>query len=134
MKKKIVLFDGVCNLCNKAITYIIEHDPKDQFRFAALQSDEGKSLLAKYEIDPTEIDSIVLVSDNKSYIKASAALRIAKNLSGALPLIYGFAIFPKVITNGVYDFIARNRYNWFGKKDNCMIPTADLKSKFLDNK
>jgi predicted DCC family thiol-disulfide oxidoreductase YuxK len=133
MEHKIVLFDGVCNLCNKAVTFIINHDPEDQFRFAALQNEEGKKLLDKYSIDPEKTDSIVLIMNDRAYIKASAALRIAKHLSGAWPLLYGFAILPKFITNSLYDFVARNRYGWFGKKDNCMIPTADLKSKFLDN-
>jgi len=132
MEKKIVLFDGVCNLCNKAVTYIIDHDSNDQFRFAALQSDIGKELLKKHEIDPDEIDSIILIQDDQAYIKASAALRIAKNLSGATALLYGFIILPKFITNSLYDFVARNRYDWFGKKDNCMVPSTDLKSKFLD--
>jgi predicted DCC family thiol-disulfide oxidoreductase YuxK len=132
MVKKIILFDGVCNLCNKAVTYIIDHDPKDQFRFAALQSDVGASLLEKYQIDPEKTDSIILIKNDQAFIKAGAALRIARGLSGALPLLYGFTVLPKFITNSVYDFIARNRYNWFGKKDNCMIPTPDLKSKFLD--
>jgi len=133
MEKKIILFDGVCNLCNKAVTYIIDHDPKDQFRFAALQSEVGKALLEKHDIDPAAVDSIVLISEDKAFIKAGAALRIAKHLSGLLPALYVFVVLPAFITNSVYDIIARNRYDWFGKKDNCMIPTADLKSKFLDN-
>lgn len=132
MKKKIVLFDGVCNLCNKAVTYIINHDSEDQFRFAALQSDIGKKLLKEHDINPEEIDSIILIQDGMSFIKASAAIRIAKHLSGATSLLYGFIIFPKFITNSIYDLVAGNRYSWFGKKDNCMIPTPDLKSKFLD--
>ncbi len=131
--KKIVLFDGVCNLCNKAVTFIIDHDPKDQFRFAALQSPEGKKLLNDFSIDVEKIDSIILIQSGKAYIKAGAALRIAKHLSGIFPLLYGFIILPKFLTNSIYDFIARNRYDWFGKKDNCMIPTPDLQSKFLDN-
>ncbi|BAO56258.1 thiol-disulfide oxidoreductase DCC family protein [Nonlabens marinus] len=133
MEKKTILFDGVCNLCNKAVTFIIDHDPKDQFRFAALQSDVGVKLLDQHGIDPQEIDSIVLLENDEVHIKASAALRIAKNLSGAWPLLYAFVVLPKFLTNSVYDFIARNRYDWFGKKDNCMIPTPELKSKFLDN-
>ena len=133
MEKKIILFDGVCNLCNKAVTYIIDHDPKDQFRFAALQSDVGKALLEKHNIDPKVVDSIILIKEDKAFIKAGAALRIAKDLSGLLPVLYVFVILPGFITNSVYDFIARNRYDWFGKKDNCMIPTAELKAKFLDN-
>ncbi len=133
MEKKTILFDGVCNLCNKAVTFIIDHDPKDQFRFAALQSEVGVKLLSQYNIDSEKIDSIILINNDKAFIKASAALRIAKHLSGGWPILYGFVILPKFLTNSIYDFVARNRYDWFGKKDNCMIPTPELKSKFLDN-
>lgn len=132
MKKKIVLFDGVCNLCNKAVTFIIEHDKNDQFRFAALQSDVGKELLATHEIDPEAIDSIILIKNKKAFIKASAALRIAKDLDGPISSLYIFIILPKFLTNYIYDFIARNRYNWFGRKNHCMIPTPRLKAKFID--
>ncbi len=132
MEKSIVLFDGVCNLCNQAVTFIIERDARDQFRFAALESEVGQELLKNYSLDSSHIDSIVLIQDGKAFIKASAALRIAKKLKGPASLLYGFIIIPRVISNAVYDFIARNRYQWFGKKDNCMIPTADLKSKFID--
>lgn len=132
MKKKIVLFDGVCNLCNKAVTFIIEHDKNDQFRFAALQSDVGKELLASHEIDPEAIDSIILIKNKKAFIKASAALRIAKDLDGPISSLYIFIILPKFLTNYIYDFIARNRYNWFGRKNHCMIPTPRLKAKFID--
>lgn len=127
----IILFDGVCNLCNGAINFIIARDPNDRFRFAALESEIGQELLAKYKIDSSKIDSIVLIRDDKAYAKAGAALRIAKNMSGVWPLLYGLVIIPKFISNAVYDFIARNRYKWFGKKESCMIPTPELKAKFL---
>lgn len=132
MKKKIVLFDGVCNLCNKAVTFIIDHDKNDQFRFAALQSEVGKKLLATHEIDPEAIDSIILIKNNKAFIKASAALRISKDLDGPISSLYIFIILPKFLTNYIYDFIARNRYSWFGRKSHCMIPTPRLKAKFID--
>ncbi len=127
----IVLFDGVCNLCNGAVLFIIKHDKKDRFRFAALESELGEQLLLKYEIDPTKIDSIVLISGDTAYAKAGAALRIAKHLSGLWPLLYSLIIIPNFLSNAVYDFIAKNRYKWFGKKESCMIPTPELKSKFL---
>ncbi|AGC78362.1 putative DCC family thiol-disulfide oxidoreductase YuxK [Nonlabens dokdonensis] len=127
----IVLFDGVCNLCNGAVLFIIKHDKKDRFRFAALESKIGEELLARHQIDPTKIDSIVLISGDTAFAKAGAALRISKHLSGLWPLLYAFIIVPKFIANAVYDFIARNRYKWFGKKESCMIPTPELKSKFL---
>ncbi len=127
----IILFDGVCNLCNGAINFIIERDPNDRYRFAALESDIAQELLARHEINTDEIDSIVLVRDGEAFAKAGAALRIAKGMSGAWPLLYGLIIIPKFIADAVYDFIARNRYKWFGKKESCMIPTPELKAKFL---
>lgn len=128
---KIILFDGVCNLCNGAVTYIIKRDKKNVFKFAALQSEIGKELVSKFKIDTSKVDSIILIDGEKQYDKSSAALRISKELSGALPLLFGFIILPKFIRNFVYDYIAKNRYKWFGKKESCMIPTPELKSKFL---
>lgn len=132
MEKKIILFDGVCNLCNGAITFIIKRDKKDVFRYAPLQSTIGKELAAKHYIDLDSVDSIILISDNKAVAKSTAALRIAKHLSGGWPLMVVFLVLPAFLRDWVYDFIARNRYKWFGKKDACMIPTPELKSKFLD--
>lgn len=129
--KHIVLFDGVCNLCNGAVLFIIKRDKKDRFRFAALESDLGKELLARHNIDPSKIDSIVLISGDSAFAKAGAALRIAKYLTGLWPLLYSLVIIPKFIADAMYDFIAKNRYKWFGKKESCMIPTPELKSKFL---
>ncbi|WP_271424518.1 thiol-disulfide oxidoreductase DCC family protein [Aequorivita sinensis] len=128
---KIILFDGVCNLCNGAINYVIKRDPNNVFKFAALQSEIGQELTAKFKIDGSKIDSIILIDGDKHYEKSTAALYIAKHLSGAYPLLFGFIIVPKFIRNAVYDYVARNRYKWFGKKDKCMIPTAELKNKFL---
>ncbi|HBO30877.1 MAG TPA: thiol-disulfide oxidoreductase [Leeuwenhoekiella sp.] len=132
MKDKIILFDGVCNLCNGAINFIIKHDPKGIFKFASLQGETGKQLLAQHNIDPQETDSIVLIDNDQVSVKSSAALRIAKNLNQGYPLLFGFMIIPTFIRNGVYDFIAANRYKWFGKKESCMLPTPELRSRFLD--
>ena len=130
--KKIILFDGVCNLCNGAITFIIKRDKNDVFRYAPLQSEVGKNLAAKHNIDLNKVDSIILVTEDKAYAKSSAALHIAKQLSSAWPLLTVFFILPAFLRNLAYDFIARNRYKWFGKKEACMIPNPELKSKFLD--
>jgi predicted DCC family thiol-disulfide oxidoreductase YuxK len=129
--KKIILFDGVCNLCNSSIIFVIKHDPKDLFRFAPLQSDIGKLLMEKHQIDPQETDSIILVDQEKAYTKSSAALRVSRHLSGGYPLLAIFLIIPVFLRNLVYDYIAKNRYKWYGKKDSCMIPTPELKAKFL---
>lgn len=129
--KKIILFDGVCNLCNGAVTFIIERDKNDRFRYAALQSDIGKKLTDSYKVDTEEVDSIILVEGESYYTKSSAALRIARHLSGGYPLLYGLMILPPFIRDRMYDVIAKNRYKWFGKRESCMVPTPELKAKFL---
>jgi len=129
--KKIILFDGVCNLCNGSVVFIIKRDKKDVFRFAAIQSDEGQELIQKYNIDTSKVDSILLLDGETYYAKSTAALKIARHLKGGYPLLYGFMILPRFLRNWVYDIIARNRYKWFGKKESCMIPTPELKAKFL---
>lgn len=128
----ILLFDGVCNLCNGAVQFLIQRDPKGIFRFASLQSDAAQGLLSQFPQAPTDISTIILVEDGRMYTKSDAALRAARYLSGAWPALYGFIIVPRPIRNAVYDWIARNRYRWFGKKDQCMIPTPGLKERFLD--
>lgn len=130
--KKIVLFDGVCNLCNKTVVFIIKHDKKDMFRFASLQSEIGKKHTEERDIDTSEVDSIVLIDPGNAYfVKSSAALEIAKQLSG-YSWMRIFLYLPEGFRNFVYDIIAKNRYQWFGKKNNCMVPTAELKGKFLE--
>lgn len=128
---KIILFDGVCNLCNGAVNFVIERDKKNVFKFAALQSEVGRELASKYEIDTAALDSIILIDGDTHYEKSTAALRIARELSGGYPLLYGFMVLPRFLRNAVYDYIAKNRYKWFGKKESCMIPTPELKSRFL---
>lgn len=127
----IILFDGVCNFCNSSVNKIIRHDKKNRFKFTALQSETGKKLLAKHSIDSTKTDSIILIENDSAFIKSTAILKISKHLSGIYPFAYGFIIIPTFIRNFVYDFIARNRYKWWGKKDSCMIPTQEVKAKFL---
>jgi predicted DCC family thiol-disulfide oxidoreductase YuxK len=131
--KKIVLFDGVCNLCDGAVQRIIKHDKKDVFRFASLQSEIGKKLVAERGLDPEEIDSIILIEPGVAYYrKSTAALEISRDLSGGYAFLKNFLFIPEVFRDGIYDLIASNRYNWFGKKEQCMIPTPELKAKFLD--
>lgn len=131
--KKIILFDGVCNLCNNAVNIIIDHDKNDVFRYASLQSQLGQQLTSERGIDTSKIDSIILIDPgNAYYIKSTAALQIAKHLSGGYRLLSNFLFLPEGFRNLVYDFIAKNRYKWFGKKDNCRIPTPELKNKFLE--
>jgi len=130
-KYKIILFDGVCNLCNATVNFVIKRDKNGVFRFAALQSEIGKELALEFNIDTSQSDSIILIDNEKCYIKSSAALHISKQLSGGYPLLFGFMIIPTFIRNWVYDFVARNRYQWYGKKESCMVPTTEMKEKFL---
>lgn len=131
MQNPVILFDGVCNLCNGAVQYVIKHDKKKQFRFAALQSEAGQSLLKKHSLSSTDFNSFILLLGENVYSKSTAALMVAKNLDGAIKLLSGFIIVPEVIRDAVYNFIARYRYKIFGRKETCMLPTADLQSRFL---
>ncbi|MFM7709349.1 MAG: thiol-disulfide oxidoreductase DCC family protein [Ferruginibacter sp.] len=127
----IVLFDGVCNLCNHSVQFIIKRDPDARFRFAALQSPVGEALCQQYGIDPTKTDSVILIQNKKAQTHSSAALRIARQLRGPVKILYLLIIIPYFLRDLVYNLIARNRYRWYGKKESCMIPTPDLKSRFL---
>ena len=128
----VILFDGVCNLCNASVQYVIKHDKKKLFRFASLQSSFGESVLKQYDLPVNTFNSFILLSDNKIYTRSTAALLVAKKLSGLIKLLYGFIIIPKFIRDFVYDIIAKNRYKWFGKKEACWVPTPELKSLFLN--
>jgi len=131
LNKKIILFDGVCNLCESSVQFIIKHDKKDVFRFVSLQSNLGQQILEHLGIESSSIDSIVLYEPGIAYYyKAEAALLIAKELKGWYFILSYFLIFGKSL-NFIYDYIAKNRYKWFGKKESCMIPTEALKAKFL---
>lgn len=132
--KYVIYFDGVCNLCNSSIQFVIKHDKNDHFRFASLQSDFAKTALGKENIDSDDMESIILeTADGKIYKRSSAVLRIASKLGFPINWLSIFLVVPKFIRDGVYRYIGRNRYKWFGKQDNCMIPTPELTKKFLDN-
>ena len=130
--QSVILFDGVCNFCNSAVNFVIKRDEKSVFKFAPLQTDEAKKILASYNLSQLEMDSFVLIENNKSYIRSTAALRVCRHLDNLWPLMYGFIIVPKFIRDGIYNWIAKNRYRWFGKKDICMIPTHEVQSRFLN--
>lgn len=131
--KKIILFDGVCNLCNSAVQFVIQYDKNDVFRFVALQSPLGKEIVKYLGIDTKNIDSIVLYEPGVAYYyKSAAAIEIARDLGGFWHLGTVFRIIPTGIRNLLYDYIAKNRYKWYGKKESCMIPTPELKIKFLE--
>ena len=131
--KKIIIFDGICNLCNNAVLQVIKHDKKNTFMFAALQSEKGQEILNYLKIDISKLDSIILFEPNICYdIKSTAALKVMKDFGGFWHLTKILLIFPEVLRNFVYDYIAKNRYKWFGKKESCMLPTPELKNKFFN--
>lgn len=127
----ILLFDGVCNFCNSSINFIIRQDKKNIFRFAALQSEAGQRLLKEYNIPATYFDSFVLIEDGKVYKSSTASLRLSNKLPWYWKWTQIFWIVPKFIRNGVYNVFAKNRYKWFGKKEECMIPSPGLRERFL---
>jgi predicted DCC family thiol-disulfide oxidoreductase YuxK len=130
--KKIILFDGLCNLCEASVQFVIKHDSADQFRFVALQSDLGQKIIAHIAINTKHIDSVILYRPGIAYYyKSNAALEIAKSLGGLFHLGTVFRIIPTTLRNTLYDYVAKNRYSWYEKKQSCMIPTEELKSKFL---
>ena len=127
----ILLFDGVCNLCNSSVQFIIKRDPQTRFRFAALQSDFGIAALQKFGIPPGQLNSVILVNGERVYQKSDAALEIVKNLSGLWPAIYVFKLIPRFLRDWLYDRVAGNRYRLFGTRAECLIPTPELKSRFI---
>lgn len=130
--KKIILFDGICNLCESSVLFVIKHDKKDIFRFVSLQSDLGKEIVKHIGLNSKHIDSVILYEPGISYYyKSAAAIEIARDLGGFFHLGTIFKIIPNGLRNLLYDYIAKNRYSWYGQKNSCMIPTAEIKSKFL---
>ena len=131
--KKIILFDGICNLCNSAVQYIIKRDKDDEFRFATLQGEIGQQLINERNIDTSKLDSIILIEPGIAYYsKSTAALKISQSFGGFWKMAYVLKLIPRQLRDIVYDWIARNRYGWYGKKEKCMVPTPELKAKFLE--
>lgn len=131
--KKIILFDGVCNLCDSAVQFIIKHDKKDIFRFVSLQSDLGKEITTYLGVHSKKLDSIILYQAGFAYYhKSQAVFEIAKDLGGIFWLAQIFSILPSSFADSIYDYIAKNRYKWYGKKDACTLPSIELKAKFLE--
>jgi predicted DCC family thiol-disulfide oxidoreductase YuxK len=127
----IILFDGVCNFCNGSVNFIIERDPEKYFKFAPLQSEVGEKLLRENGVDKIETDSVVLIEDGKVYTHTTAALRIAKRLSGYWSWFYGFTVVPSFIRDIFYRLFARYRYKMFGKQEACMLPSPEVRARFL---
>jgi predicted DCC family thiol-disulfide oxidoreductase YuxK len=126
--KHIVLFDGVCNLCNGAVRFILARDPAWRFRFASLQSDAARQRLQ----GEVPAETMILIEAGKQYTKSAAALRIARRLRFPWPFLYAFVVIPRPLRDIVYDWVARHRYAWFGKRDTCMVPTPQMRGRFLE--
>lgn len=129
--KAIVLFDGVCNFCNGTVNFIIRRDRKDNFRFATLQSETGQKLLRQYDLNAPGIDSVVLIENGKAFTHSTAALKIARQLGGAWQFFSIFQFVPRPARDFFYRLFARNRYHLFGKREFCMMPTPEIKARFL---
>jgi predicted DCC family thiol-disulfide oxidoreductase YuxK len=127
-----VLFDGVCNLCDASVQFIIRHDPDALFRFASFQGSRGAEIAREHGVDPGALESIVLIEDGRVHRKSGAALRIARRLRFPWPLTYTFMIVPPFVRDAVYEFIGRRRYRWFGRKEVCWMPDSSLRTRFLD--
>ncbi len=131
-EKSIILFDGVCNVCNGFVNFLILRDEKDRFQFGSLQSPKVKELLNQYHYDADDLSTVILIEDNKFYQQSSAVLKIFRQMPGAWPLMYKFIIIPKPLRDFIYQLIARNRYTLFGRKDSCMVPTPEWRAKFME--
>lgn len=128
----ILLFDGVCNLCNGIVQFVIKHDPNAKFKFASLQSEAGQTLLKKFGLKTNDFDTFVLVRGETYFVKSSAVLRVLNELGGVWKLFYAFIILPAPVRDLFYNAIAGSRYKLFGRRENCMLPSPELKQKFLD--
>ncbi len=128
----IVLFDGVCNMCNGAVDFILQRDSAGRFKFASLQSEAAQAIYARHGRKPGDLSTMALVEDGKIYTRSTAALRIARRLDGLWPLMYGFIVVPPILRDAIYRWVAANRYRWFGKRETCRVPTPDEQARFLD--
>ncbi|MDO8366298.1 MAG: thiol-disulfide oxidoreductase DCC family protein [Saprospiraceae bacterium] len=126
-----LLFDGVCNLCNASVQWILKRDPRGKFRFAALQSEVGQQLLKQHGLESGHFDTVVLAVGDRIFMRSDAPLEIVRRLGGLWTLLYFFKILPRPLRDAVYNFIARNRFRWFGRREECMLPRPEWKERFL---
>lgn len=128
----VVLFDGHCNLCCGTVVFILRRDPGGRFRFASLQSHAGQNLLRRAGYPPDTLETVVLIENERAFDRSTAALRIARRLGSAWPLLYAFILIPRPLRDAVYAWVARHRYRWFGRRDQCLVPTGDMAGRFLE--
>jgi predicted DCC family thiol-disulfide oxidoreductase YuxK len=131
MANPIILFDGVCNFCNGAVNFTIKRDKQNNIRFAPLQSDAGRKLIQQYGLPADDMRSFLFIENGKVYNRSTATLKVCRYLTSLWPLCYSLIIVPAFIRNGIYDWIAKNRYKWFGERQGCMIPTPEVRARFL---
>ena len=131
-QQPIILFDGVCNFCNSAVNFTIKRDKKNAILFAPLQTAAGQALLQQYNLPADDMQSFIFIDNGKAYTRSTAALIVCRYLRRLWPLCYGFIIVPKFIRDGIYNWTAKNRYKWFGVREQCMIPTPEVKARFLN--
>jgi len=130
--QRIIAFDGVCNFCNAYVNFVIRRDPEARFLFTPIQSETGRSLLSRFQLDPRNLETFVLVKEEKCLVRSDALLEIMRELGGCWKVLYLFVLVPRPLRDCIYDLVARNRYRWFGRRDSCMVPTEDVRSRFLD--
>ena len=131
LQESILLFDGHCSLCNGAVDFVLKRDTRKKLLLASIQGTAGQGVLKKYKLPPSYLDTLVLVEEGKVYLGSTAALRVARFLGGGWPLFYGLIIIPKGVRDRIYQWISRNRYQWFGRRDTCRIPSASESAHFL---
>lgn len=131
-QQRIVLFDGVCNFCNFWIQFALKRDSKRKLKFTSLQGETAKKILPQYGIDPAILTSVIFIDNGKAYKESAAALHVCRYLDGGWEILYALIIIPAFIRDGIYKWIGRNRYKWFGKQETCMIPTPEQRSRFLN--
>ncbi|MEP6596520.1 MAG: thiol-disulfide oxidoreductase DCC family protein [Ginsengibacter sp.] len=130
--QSIILFDGVCNFCNSAVNFVIKRDKTNSIQFAPLQTEIAHKLLADHQLPTSDMKSFIFIENEIVYNRSTAALKVCKYLNSLWPLMYGFIIIPAFIRDSIYDWFAKNRYKWFGQKNECMIPAPELQAKFLN--
>jgi len=129
---RLLFFDGVCNLCNGLVQFIIRKDRRKIFHFASLQSKTGQRFLNAHVLLTQDLNSLVYWRKGRALTRSTAALNVARDLGGAWPMAYAFILVPRFLRDALYDLIARKRYSWFGKRETCMVPTPELRERFLD--
>jgi predicted DCC family thiol-disulfide oxidoreductase YuxK len=128
----VLLFDGVCNLCNTSVKWVLLRDKKGEFKFAAIQSEAGQSLLKSFGLDNQPLESVILISGRQAYIKSDAAIKVASKLGGIWTIALVFRLVPRPVRDAIYDWVAKNRYRWFGKQEQCLLPQPEWKDRFLN--